>query len=400
MRLALAAAVLAFIPYCELGGGESEASVTVPGELGVHEKTKAETPGWEARIELERSERSVHGRGEVSYVINKNLTEQELRLVVSKGDKQDILQLAKHDEASSFKTHELKVGPKKLRVAYRLGNTPWRVVHVIRPDFAVRTTTKYEELDWAKIPDVESDFPSVYAHSDMDSAMLFKWYRDAKGEDAGIKAILDVLDRGNDFVNHESAFEFTAAGNQKFVAEVNRRARLPDQPGELYHLGWRQGAIDISKPKNLDIVEAGLKRMSVDEDAFVSFAPAITMYLKAYARQKPDMAAAQACAFYDIKPFPYPLKDGHPTQIAALAAIAHTGNCPTVVKRDDSLCGPDSTCNGRKCSPEELAQIAKKELEGPLEDDGTGYYKSRPDMVPKLKLASFAKAGRLNGLCK
>jgi hypothetical protein len=147
--------------YYQCGGGMSDQSVTVPGEDGITVKAELDRP--RAVLELERSTRQVHGQGEVRYLFDKTLIEQELRLVSGDGGKLATFVVAKHDAASTYASYRLNASPAGDRIAYRLGDEPWRVVHVLSSTLAVHQREPIEgELDWATVPSFTDAFIALY----------------------------------------------------------------------------------------------------------------------------------------------------------------------------------------------------------------------------------------------
>jgi len=324
-RLAVSTLLALSSCHFEWGGGTSERSVTVPGEDGVHVKAEQERAGTRARIELERTTRSISQRDEqIFYLRPKKLIEQELRLVVGDGGKKATIQLASHNAASGYKAHRLEVGPSGKRVAYGLDDDKWSVIYVLSPTLAARGEERaFNVLDWTQVPTFEADFVAIYQHSHHHGKhqLILEHFKSVHGDERAAEAIFDLLTLSWTHTEWpDQAGALGEDGQKRLRSKLRDAVSSGSTNARHYKEAWRLKVFDPNASDNAKVVTKGLKVLMGADHAFGGKAEALTALLRAQAKHNPQAASTLACQLVQMakkKDAGYALQQGRPLRLAA-----------------------------------------------------------------------------------
>lgn len=395
-------AILLFgcVPYCELGGGQTDGSVTVDGDDGLRVLAKAKGAQTKARLEFERKT-SKRSRGhEVSYVFSKTHITQELRLVINEGGDGSTFVVSEHDAASGFESHELGVTPDGKVVGYKLGDKPWRFVHVLTTDLAVHGPTEMERLNWREVPDVSRDgFRAVFnaqnlrldgTHSFDKQLPMLEWMRDERGQVGLAETLFDLLPD-----DHHNWHEHTVLLDEDGWSHLRKLIRAELSASEpwpqVFAAAVEVGAIDL-EDANPELVARGVVSLVAHKDTVANSGTDLAEYLRVHARHDPAGAGRVGCEVLGLRSelapngLPYAMDYGRPLALVALASVANAGHdCAALKARETDPC---SACDSGPCTPEVLDEAVAKALGTRIPKPEMGKTPKNPELAARLAVAA------------
>jgi hypothetical protein len=379
-------------PYCQLGGGMTDTSVTVDGDDGTRVEAEAQGGETRARLEFERETIQKSKGFEVTYVFDKTHITQTLTLVINEGGDDTSFLVSKHNEASSFKSHALEVSPDGKVVAYKLGNKMWRFVHVLTPTFAAHGDTKQEKLDWASVPSADGPgFVSIFKAQDLrlDGTHSFErqepmldWLLATQGQEALADALFGLIPAElHDW--HDRAKLLDKKGRARLAERMLEKLDERKPHPTYFAIAHEQGLVDLAEA-DPGLVRRGTRALANHDNTMGNSGTDLAEYLRVHAANDLAAAAKVACKVIGHKAKlapngrPYAIDLGRPLALVSFTILARSGATCDALKDWDA--DPCTACDG-SCTNEAIDAHVERVLSTPVPMPGIGETPSEPEVV-------------------
>jgi hypothetical protein len=394
--------LLLFSCYCQIGGGYTDDSATVDGQDGTRVLAESQGAGTLARLEFFRETREIKGGHEIRYLFPKTRITQTLTVVINdSGEPNMRFVVADRNAASSYDSHLLKVSPDGEHIAYKLGDEPWRFIHVVEPGLVFHGPTEQTSVRWDDLPDLAGDgFMPLFEHQeergeDWNVAIagrqgaLVQWFRQKNGSDeAYAKLVFDLVPKRDLFWSYR-VDELSDSGRAHLEKLVRDEIARGTPDSEYFAVAVEEGFVDLESAP-ADLVRRGTSALAAYDPTFRDYGTDIAEYLRVHAKHDLDSAAQLACEIVGREPqrkhhdLPYSLDDGRPLALVSLAIIARSGKPCRALKgwRID----PCKDCGG-PCSPTGVEEDIERVLTTPItKPEGIGPVE--PETAAKLVVAA------------
>ena len=363
---------------CEVGGGHTDRSVRVPGEEGLTVKAESKTSTPPSRLVIDRK---THMQGAPAYGVRlkpKKHIVQTLRLETGEPtSKLATYILAEHDAASTFSAYEMTTAPDKRRIAYRLGDRPWRVVYLLTMKVSAMSSLEIPgKLDWAKVPTLEEHFVALYRANRQSERPYFDALKsrhimeavlEADGEAFFVARVAELLrdEQNHQLFNWQLALDQVSPAGLAALGESIASARadgiqttsLHAQYAHTFRFGDEVKASDIEQ--SIDILSKSRRSIYMARRELV-------FLLRVLYEVNPTSALERAGRLLEAgkKEEIVDLSKGYPLQrlIVAMHVEQHkTHDAIDAMAFDPEA--PESLCDGRPCKPEELRAHLAEDFE-------------------------------------